>query len=227
MRRADRLFQIIQYLRSRRLTTAKWLAERLEVSERTIYRDVRDLCLSGVQIEGEAGVGYVLRKGYDLPPLMFSKEELTALALGARIVNSWADPELANAANQVLSKVESVLPPELKQSFEQAALFSPMIRLPPSVASTMHLVRTAIDEKRKINFAYTRKDGTQSERIVWPLGLFYWGSTWTLGSWCELRESFRNFRLDRIRTITVCSEAYPHQAGRTLDDFIADAKKGY
>lgn len=91
----------------------------------------------------------------------------------------------------------------------------------------MHLVRTAIDEKRKINFAYTREDGTQSERIVWPLGLFYWGSTWTLGSWCELRESFRNFRLDRIRTITVCSEAYPNQEGRTLDDFIADAKKGY
>lgn len=225
MRRADRLFQIIQYLRSRRLTTAKWLAEHLEVSERTIYRDVRDLCLSGVQIEGEAGVGYVLRKGYDLPPLMFTKEELTALALGARIVNSWADPELAKAANQVLSKVESVLPPELKQSFEQTALFSPMIRLPSSVASTMHLVRTAIDEKRKIDFAYTRQDGTHSSRVVWPLGLFYWGSTWTLGTWCELRDSFRNFRLDRMRDVSVCRDVYPETPGRTLDDFIEEAKK--
>lgn len=226
MRRADRLFQIIQYLRSRRLTTAAWLAERLEVSPRTIYRDVQDLMLSGVDIDGEAGAGYRLRDGYDLPPLMFTREELTALALGARIVTSWADPELAKAAHQVLSKVESVLPEGLRQEFDQTALFSPMIRLAPEAAHAMHIIRKAIEARKKVAFGYTRLDGQASQRTVWPLGLFYWGSTWTLAAWCEQREAFRNFRLDRIQAVSESTQGYPHVEGRTLNDFIEQAKKG-
>ena len=116
MRRADRLFQIIQFLRTRRVTTAAWLAERLEVSERTIYRDIKDLVTSGVDIEGEAGIGYVVRRGFDLPPLMFNAEEVSALVLGARMVNSCADISLATAADSVLSKIETVLPDKMKNS---------------------------------------------------------------------------------------------------------------
>ncbi len=152
MRRADRLFQIIQYLRSRRVTTAKWLAEALEVSERTIYRDIQDLAASGTPIEGEAGVGYVLRKGYNLPPLMFNKDEIAALTLGARLVKSWADPKLASAAEQVLSKVETVLPNHRKTDLHEARLFAPLTLIPPAVSTTMGCIRPAIDSQNKLRF---------------------------------------------------------------------------
>lgn len=228
MRRADRLFQIIQFLRSRRLTTAKWLAQQLEVSERTIYRDVRDLVLTGVQIEGEAGVGYALRKGYDLPPLMFNQEELTSLALGARIVQSWGDTKLAKAADQVLSKVESVLPKELQDSMSAIPIFSPMTGLSALTSNYLQQIRQATDEKRKLELAYIRMDGTYSERTIWPLGLFYWGATWTCGGWCELRGGFRNFRVDRIKSLQVSQTHYPNEHGRTLEDFFEVARKeGY
>ena len=220
MRRADRLFQIIQFLRTRRVTTAKWLAERLEVSERTIYRDIKDLILSGVNIEGEAGIGYVVRRGFDLPPLMFTKEEISALTLGARIVESWADPSLATAAQSVLSKIESVLPDDIKNSLEQTRLFAPLTQIRPDVASVMAQVRVAADNNHKITLEYTRADGETSERTIWPLGLFFWGSIWTIGAWCELRKAFRVFRLDRINNILTLDESYPATEGRTLQDMI-------
>lgn len=225
MRRADRLFQIVQFLRSRRVTTARWLAEVLEVSERTIYRDIQDLMVSGVPVEGEAGVGYVIRRGFDLPPLMFSKEEIAALTLGARLINSWADRGLAQAAQSVLSKVETVLPDELKGQFDQTRLFAPMVQIPVEVASAMGELRGAVDARHKVIFSYTRADGTQSQRTVWPLGLFFWGTVWTLGAWCELRQAFRNFRLDRMKALEVCAESYPHEAGRTLEDMITCERK--
>ena len=221
MRRADRLFQIIQYLRSRRVTTALWLAETLEVSERTIYRDISDLMVSGVPVEGEAGIGYVLKKGFDLPPLMFTSEEIAALTLGARIVQSWADPKLANAASLVLQKVENVLPDKLKEEIEQTPLFSPMTRLAPDVANILSNLRTAINQRDKISVEYARGDGEMSQRIIWPLGLFFWGQVWTLGAWCELRNSLRSFRVDRIQSITIEGSRYPISKGCTLEDFIA------
>jgi len=221
MRRADRLFQIVQFLRTRRITTAQWLAEELEVSERTIYRDIQDLSLSGVPVEGEAGVGYVLRKGFDLPPLMFNHEEIAALILGTRLVKSRADPGLARAADRVLNKVESVIPDALKDKFEHSYLFSPMTLIQPEVALIMGEIRMAIENKLKIQIEYTRKDGQNSSRMIWPLGLFFWGSVWTLGAWCELRESFRIFRLDRIDTIKLSDEEFPTIKGQTLDDLIA------
>ncbi len=224
MRRADRLFQIVQFLRSQRVTTARWLAERLEVSERTIYRDIRDLMSSGVPIDGEAGIGYAIRKGFDLPPLMFNQNELQALTLGARIVESWADPALATAARSLLSKVETVLPNDMKGDIDAVQLFSPMTRIQPDVAAIMALLRASIDDRRKVCFRYTRADGTGSQRTVWPLGLFFWGNVWTLGAWCELREAFRSFRLDRIRSLSQHGEVYPTLRGRTLDDLIAHYK---
>ena len=225
MRRADRLFQIIQFLRTRRITTARWLAVELEVSERTIYRDVQDLMLSGVPIEGEAGVGYALRRGFDLPPLMLTEAEITALTLGARIVASWADPGLARAANSVLSKVETVLPDDLGRRLDETRLFAPLTQIAAETAACMALLREAIDHSRKVRFRYTRADGENSERTVWPLGLFFWGSVWTLGAWCELREAFRNFRLDRVRELSLCDDTYPHFEGRTLNDLITTERK--
>jgi predicted DNA-binding transcriptional regulator YafY len=220
MRRADRLFQIIQLLRNRRVTTARWLADVLEVSERTVYRDIQDLMVSGVPIEGEAGIGYVLKKGFDLPPLMFNREEIAALTLGARIVKSWADPQLAKAADQVLDKVHTVLPDNLKKSLSATSLFSPLVQVPVEVANIMAEVRYAIDNRDKISFAYKRIDGQASQRVVWPLGLFFWGNVWTLGSWCELRNGFRNFRLDRISQLQNTKLKYDELEGRTLNDFI-------
>lgn len=226
MRRADRLFQIVQFLRTRRITTAHWLAEELEVSERTIYRDIQDLSLSGVPVEGEAGVGYVLRKGFDLPPLMFSNEEIAALLLGTQLVKSRSDPGLARAADRVLNKVESVIPEALKSQLEHAYMFAPMTLIEPDVAVIMGEVRAAIENKNKIQIKYTRKDGEQSNRSIWPLGLFFWGSVWTLGAWCELRESFRIFRLDRIDKLNLIDETYPIIKGQTLDDLITLQTRG-
>ncbi len=220
MRRADRLFQIIQFLRTRRVTTAKWLAERLEVSERTIYRDIKDLITSGVSIEGEAGIGYVVRRGFDLPPLMFSEEEIKALTFGARIVESWADTSLATAAQSALSKIKTALPDELQDSLNNTLLFSPLTRITPAISNTMVEIRFATDNRRKVNLHYKRADGQASERVIWPLGLFFWGDVWTIGAWCEKREAFRVFRLDRIEKLYVIDNKYPQEKGRTLQDLI-------
>ena len=225
MRRADRLFQIIQLLRSRRVTTARWLAEELEISERTVYRDIRDLMLSGVPIEGEAGVGYALRRGFDLPPLMFTEEEITAVTLGVRMVKSWADPLLAKAADHALSKIETVLPEHLKTRFTRIDLYSPVVQIPPAVADTMALLRPAIEDRKKIHFHYTREDGAESSRTVWPLGLFFWGSVWTLGGWCELRARLRNFRLDRMRDVHMLRETFTPEPGKTIEDLFQEKRK--
>ncbi|GMR20439.1 MAG: YafY family protein [Gammaproteobacteria bacterium] len=220
MRRADRLFQIIQLLRPRRLTTAHWLAKELEVSARTIYRDIADLQASGVPIDGEAGLGYVLHHSFDLPPLMFDVDEITALVLGAGVVRSWADEGLAKAAQQALTKIEVVLPERLKGHLLENNIFSPMRRLSPQVSRILEVLRESIERRFKVEFDYVKEDGTPSKRRVWPLGLFFWGTTWTLAAWCELRHAFRNFRVDRIKELQACKENYAHTTGRTLNDFL-------
>jgi predicted DNA-binding transcriptional regulator YafY len=222
MRRADRLFQIVLHLRRRRVVTARDLARSLEVSERTIYRDVQDLSACGLPIESAAGVGYRLRRGFDLPPLMFDREELQALRLGARMVRSWADPELSQAAANALRKIEAVLPPDLEDPGE--ALYSPNLRAYP--VQHVGLLRRAVTEHRKARFDYTREDGGGSSRTVWPLGLFYWGSVWTLAAWCELRNDHRNFRLDRIAGLEVLPEPFALEPGQTLEDFLKKVRAG-
>ena len=221
MRRADRLFRIIQLLRGKgRARTARWLAEQLEVSERTVYRDVRDLIASGTPIEGEAGVGYTLRH-YDLPPLMFDAEEIEALALGARVVQAFGDEALAQAAASVVSKVEAVLPARLRPRLGGAALFAP--RAGGTVRSGVtHLlvVRAALGERTKLRIRYRKEAGDESDRVVRPLGAFFWGWNWTLTAWCELRSDFRNFRLDRIVTIDPTEEKFDDEAGRSLRDYL-------
>ncbi len=220
MRRADRLFQIIQFLRTRRVTTARWLADRLEVSERTIYRDVKDLVLSGVNIESEVGVGYSVRRGFDLPPLMFNEEEISALTLGARLVQTCADRSLSTAAQSALSKIELAIPKELKEKLDKTPLFSPLLPMSATFSNYMVDIRLAANQRRKIRLVYQRADKEQSDRIIWPLGLFFWGKVWTIGAWCETRDSFRVFRLDRICTLEILADIYPIEKGKRLQDFI-------
>ncbi len=221
MRRADRLFSLTQLLRPGHVTTARELAEQLQVSERTVYRDIRDLSLSGVPIAGEAGVGYTVSDGFSLPPLMFTAEELTALVLGARMVQSWGGPVLAGDAERVLNKVAAVLPEGMQERIDSTPLFAPAFSgVSHNVGKTLALLRDAVDARQKITLAYTRDDGQQSRRTVWPLGLFFWGRVWTLGSWCEMRGSFRNFRLDRMQSASATEEVYPETPGRTLRDLI-------
>ncbi|HXK33173.1 MAG TPA: YafY family protein [Dehalococcoidia bacterium] len=221
MRRADRLFQLIQLMRRRNVATAAWLANELEVSERTIYRDIRDLVLSGVPIEGEAGVGYVLRRGFDLPPLMFSEAEIEAMVLGARVVTSWGDQGLARAAEEALARVESVLPDRLKAKVNSTPLFAPGFHIPAEVAAALTTLRHAIDSHRKVHLVYADAQGAETERDVRPLGLFFWGTSWSLTGWCELREDFRSFRLDRIVEMKPLPLRFADERGKTLDDFFA------
>lgn len=222
MRRADRLFQIVQNLHHDRVVTARDLADELEVSERTIYRDIQDLSLSGIPVTGEAGVGYRLMKGFRIPPLMFNEEELESLVLGARMVRAWTDKNLARAAHQALRKIEQVVPDKLKPQFDRQDMIVPDFPMEGQAGEQLIVIRQAIKEKHKVSFSYTRADGNSSKRTVHPLGLFYWGKVWTLVAWCELRDDFRHFRLDRISHWKKTTNKFVDVEGRTLQDFLSD-----
>ena len=220
MRRADRLFAIVQYLRGRRLTTAAQLAQWLEVSERTIYRDIADLSASGVPVDGEAGVGYRIRVGFDLPPLMFTFDELDALVIGARFVESWGGPALASGARSALAKIAAALPNDKRIALERTRLFAPGFFIDPRPGERLDALRHAIVERRFTDLDYKDSGGQATQRRVRPLGLYFWGDAWTLGAWCELRRDFRNFRLDRIEAVSVADAPYPDEAGKRLEDYV-------
>ena len=220
MRRADRLFQIIQFIRRHRVTTAGALAEALEVSERTVYRDIRDLVHSGVPIEGEAGVGYMLRKGFDLPPLMFTATEIEALVLGTRVVQSWADPELAKAAASALDRIASSLPDALRTRLVESRLYAPGFHVAPDVMDRLQHLRGAVDAHRKTWLAYKDADDMATERIVRPLALSFFGYTWMVTAWCELRTDFRSFRLDRVAEVRVLDQRFEDEPGKRIEDYF-------
>jgi len=226
MRRADRLFDIIQVLRRRKLTTARHLAEQLEVSERTIYRDIRDLIASGVPIDGEAGVGYVLRRGFDLPPLMFKTPEIEALVLGARIVAASGDAELAAAAEDALVKIEAVLPERLRDLAESTALYPPIGREAPPPGLDMAELRAALRRHCKLRFSYVNAHGEGTRRTVRPLCLLYYGPVWLMVAWCELRTDFRSFRLDRITEPEILDETFRPEPGKRLSDYLMNVAHG-
>jgi predicted DNA-binding transcriptional regulator YafY len=219
MRRADRLFRLVQVLRARRFATARNLAEALEVSERTVYRDVRDLSLSGVPIEGEAGVGYALRRDFDLPPLMFDYEEIEALTAGARMVQAWSSPTLAKAAQAALDKIAAALPAEKRIAMDRTRLYAPTFHVDRELGKVLDTMREAIVERRRLAFSYKDEGGKPSERMVRPLGLYFWGQRWTLAAWCEMRIDFRNFRLDRVSGVTMGTR-FPDEPGKRLEDFL-------
>jgi predicted DNA-binding transcriptional regulator YafY len=220
VRRADRLFEIIQILRRKPTVRAREIGEALEVSERTIYRDIRDLMASGVPIEGEAGVGYVLKAGFDLPPLMFKEQEIEALVLGARMVESWADAELAEAASDAIAKIEAVIPDRLRGYMASTALLAPASHYMEPLKFDLAGLRRSIRSQIKVHFRYTDILRQRTERTVRPLSLAYFGPVWMLAAWCELRDDFRTFRLDRIEDFEATSERFRHERGKTLHDFL-------
>jgi predicted DNA-binding transcriptional regulator YafY len=218
MRRADRLFHIIQLVRGRRLTTAAYLAQRLEVSERTIYRDVADLQLQGVPLQGEAGVGYRLGAGFDLPPMMFTHDEAKAIVASVRMAQGWLDPALAQGAQDALGKIMSVLPADARVAAEALAVYAPQVGLSETSQRTLQTLREAVHERRKVFINYRDLSDKPSERTLRPLGCFYWGKVWTLAAWCEHRNDFRSFRIDRVIDVRRLEERFRDEPGRTLAD---------
>jgi predicted DNA-binding transcriptional regulator YafY len=225
MRRADRLFQIVQTIRGRRLTTAAHLAGRLEVSERTVYRDIADLQAQGVPIEGEAGVGYRLGKGFDLPPLMFTTEEAQALVAAVRVAQTWLDPALAAASADALSRVMSVLPSAERAAAESLLVIVPNFGLEPGTQRVLQQLREAAQTKHLAQITYLDAADKRSQRTVRPLGVFYWGAVWTLGAWCESRDDFRSFRVDRIEMLDVLQAQFADEPGRTLADLLRSVQR--
>lgn len=218
-RRADRLFQIAELLRGRRLTTAQQLAEWLKISPRTVYRDVRDLQLSGVPIEGEAGIGYRLSRSASLPPLTFSVDELAALAAGARMLETWGGASFAKGARGALAKIASAMPPDKRATLERLPIFAPSFHIKGDFSEKVDAMHLAINDKRVVSFAYCDRSGAHTARRVWPLGLVYWGARWTIGAWCELRGDFRNFDVEQVRQLQVL-EPFPDTEGRRLADYL-------
>jgi predicted DNA-binding transcriptional regulator YafY len=225
MRRADRLFRIVQFLRRGRLLTAQKLAEKLQVSQRTIYRDVRDLQLSGTPIEGEPGIGYTLRRDMDLPPLMFTSRELTALVLGARLVQAWGGEESVAGAQGALHRIEAVLPPGLRDSLDAIQMYAPGFKMGRGDRRRLDLLHAACVARRAVETAYAREDGAASRRVVRPLGLYFWSGVWTLVAWCELRDDFRVFRLDRMSETAMLERQFTQRRGQTLKDFLRTVVK--
>lgn len=221
MRRADRLFDIIQSLRAASgPVTAARLAERLEVAVRTVYRDIAALQASRVPIEGAAGLGYVLRRGFDLPPLMFSQEEIDAIAVGARLLRRLRDPKLQQAAESVLAKVADAVPQTLRAQLAGARYFVSDGSQPTPGLDPAEL-RRAIRETRKVAIGYEDEAGRHTDRTIWPLALAYYVDVTVVGAWCELRRDFRHFRVDRIRGARVLGEVFPAENGRLAAEWLA------
>ena len=222
MRPADRLFQIVLQLGRGRVLTAQALAERLEVSERTIYRDVQNLMQSGVPIDGEAGVGYRLNRGYQVPPMMFDQDELQALLFGAQVAKRWGDHEMAAAAERIMDKVDAVLPENLRPTLTSRTVVVPEMAGVQSEETTVQLgaVRDAINGHRRLYLSYSDASDAPTERIVHPLTLLYWGYSWAVGAWCELRQDFRNFRVDRIVEARALTTQFQDEPGKRLEDYF-------
>jgi predicted DNA-binding transcriptional regulator YafY len=209
MNKAERLFQLVTLLRSRRTAiTAETIAETMGVSVRTVYRDVRALTLSGVPIEGEPGIGYLIRPGNHLPPLMFTPDELQALLVGGRMVQAFTDRDLAAAALRVEQKIKSVLSDGLKRHAERQPYRIPVMASDDGLREIHGQLRRACEQCRKTRAVYNDEKGEQSERIIWPLGMIGWTGKWMLLAWCELRGAYRNFRFDRFESLEILDENF-------------------
>ncbi|WP_317202857.1 YafY family protein [Janthinobacterium sp.] len=212
MSRTERLFDLIQTLRSHRFpVTGAHLAKELGISLRTLYRDIATLQGQGANIEGEPGLGYVLRPGFMLPPLMFTEEEIEALVLGSRWVAERADLQLSKAAKGALAKIASVLPQDLRNTIDANSLVVGKGEKTESEAIDLSQIRRAIRVEHKAVIQYLDLKGNISERTIWPLALAYFDHVRMLAGWCELRQEFRHFRTDRISAVTVKPERYPRR----------------
>jgi predicted DNA-binding transcriptional regulator YafY len=212
MSRAQRLLELVQVLRRyRRAVAGSILAQEVGISLRTLYRDIDTLRAQGAPIDGEAGVGYMLRPGFMLPPLMFSEEEIEALVLGSRWVSERADGPLGRAARNVLAKIGAVLPDDLKDSIDASGLLigpgEPIAAGDAELATIRHAIRS----ERRMHIAYGDEQGSATERTVWPIALAFFDRTRVVVGWCELRENYRHFRTDRITALTVMPTRYPRR----------------
>jgi predicted DNA-binding transcriptional regulator YafY len=226
MRRADRLFQIVQHFRGGRLVTAQKLGQWLEVSERTIYRDIADLQATGVPIDGEAGVGYIMREGFDLPPLMFTRDEIVALVAGARMVRAFGGAAMARAAEEALVKIGAVLPDSEKDRISRTEIHTPMWVVSDADREAIDLIERAIEARTVLKLDYSDEGGRGTLREVRPLGLWFWGKVWTLVAWCELRTDFRAFRVDRLTSVIPTERTFRPEKGKTLADFYRTMERG-
>ncbi|SLN11638.1 helix-turn-helix transcriptional regulator [Ruegeria meonggei] len=219
MRRTDRLFDIIQILRDGGLHRAQDIADRLEVSVRTIYRDMDTLVASGVPVEGERGVGYMVREQITLPPVNLTPAELEALNLGMAIVAEAADPDLKAAAETLSEKIDAVLPTQVVAEADtwKFAVY-PFADAARGLAH-MAPIRAAIKSRQKLHLSYRRIDGVLTDRTIRPLHMEYWGRVWTLTAWCELRQGFRVFRIDLIDTVSPLPEIFADEPGKRLSDY--------
>jgi predicted DNA-binding transcriptional regulator YafY len=220
MRRADRLFQIVQHLRARRLTTAAQLADLLSVSERTIYRDIRDLSLSGIPVQGEAGVGYCLDRSFELTALMFTPDEVEAVVVGLRMARAFAGERLRDASTTALDKVILALPKGRREEVNRPQIYVPLNDASDDVDPLRELLNSAIHDRAVLHLNYSDDGLRTTDRAIQPLALNFWGSVWTLIAWCRLRRDFRNFRLDRVSTCLRTGESFANEPGKTLDDFL-------
>ena len=212
MARSERLLALLQILRRHRHpVSGATLAGELDVSIRTLYRDVASLQAQGADIEGEPGVGYVLRPGFMLPPLMFSQGELEALMLGFRWVQKFADTPVTKAATDALAKISAVLPAELRDDLENTALLVGPRKIIDSEVIDLAVLRAAIRRERKVRLSYADGAGNLTERIVWPVALGYFEETRMLVAWCEWRQGYRHFRTDRMRALSLLDQRYPQR----------------
>ena len=222
MARSERLLELIQALRRHRQpVSGAALAEELGVSLRTIYRDIQTLIGQVATIDGEAGVGFVLRPGFVLPPLMFSDEELEALVLGSRLLAQRADKPLADAARNAIAKIAAVLPGDLRDSIDSTGLLAGPGRRPPPDPVDIAGVRAAIRTERKLILDYTDPNGKQTRRKVWPIALGFFDRVRMLAAWCELRQDFRHFRTDRITSLRETSQRYPRRRRALMREWRA------
>ncbi len=218
MRRADRLFEIIQILRRvRRPVSAQAIADELEVSKRSVYRDIATLTAQRVPIRGEAGVGYVLEEGFDMPPLMLTAEEIDAAVLGALWVSTRAEPELARAAENLIAKIEAITPGPLRRHIAAAAMSVRPVGPASEDKVDAAMLRQAILEGRKVSLGYRDGDGKESKRVVWPVLLGYRDEGRILAAWCELRQGFRYFRTDRMTFAEALDQRYPESRSSLKD----------
>ncbi|MCX7344303.1 MAG: YafY family protein [Alphaproteobacteria bacterium] len=224
MRRAERLLQLLQILRRhRRPVTGDAIARELEVSLRTVYRDIAALTADRVPIRGEAGIGYVLGEGFDLPPLMFTPDELEAVMLGLRWVARRGDADLSRAAQDTVAKIGAVLPERLRPFlFDAALLVPPHFRLAEDQVDVA-LLRAAIREGRKAEIKYRSEDGRETVRVIWPIAVAYFDAQRLIVAWCELRQDFRTFRTDRMLAMLVREEKYPARRKALLKQWQDEA----
>jgi len=227
MPRSDRLFDIIQALRgARKPMTAAALAEELEVTPRTVYRDIATLQARRVPIEGAAGVGYVLRKGFDLPPLMFTIDEVEAIAVGARMLKRVRDPALQRAADAVLAKVEAVVPERLRAHVADAHVYVSPGMAADAPGADLGAIRAAIRDSRKLYIGDADGEGRRTNRVIWPIAMAYYVDATLVGAWCELRADYRNFRIERIQSSKVLRDRFDQQGGRLFREWSALPKHG-